>query len=121
MKLIRREGGKAACTVRQRDLPPGVTAADVAIAADKSEAEFEFKVSPKAVAGTYSLWLQTETKIKTKLNPQLVERLQQYRAYLQSLHDDPEQAVAAQHKRKQLVVLRATAADTRPDGLHQPK
>ena len=44
------------------------------------------------MAGTYSLWAQVETKIKVKQNPQALERAQQYRSRLQTLHDDPAQA-----------------------------
>jgi hypothetical protein len=92
IKLDRREGGKAACVVRPRDLPGGVKAAEVTIPADQSDGELEFKVDPNAAAGTYSLWLQVETKIKLKPNPQALARAQAYRTHLQSLHDDPAQA-----------------------------
>lgn len=92
IKLTRRDGGKAACVVRPRDLPPGVTVGEVQIAADKSEANWEIKTTPKVAPGTYSLWAQVETKIKIKPNPQALERAQQYRAHLQTLHDDPAQA-----------------------------
>ena len=92
VKLTRREGGKAPCVVRPRDLPPGVTAADVTIPADKTDGTIELKVSGKAIPGTYSPWFQVETKIKVKPNPQKLTRMQAYRAHLQTLHDDPAQA-----------------------------
>ena len=92
IKLTRREGGNGSCVLRPRDLPPGVTAGEVTIAADKSDANLELKTTAGAAAGTYSLWLQAETKIKLKPNPQALQRAQQYRAHLQSLHDDPAQA-----------------------------
>ena len=92
VKLARREGGKAACVLRARDLPPGVTMADVNIPAEKAEGTCEFKISTKAAPGTYSLWLQSETKIKVKPNPQVLARAQAYRSHLQTLHDDPAQA-----------------------------
>lgn len=88
--LIRRDGGQAACTVRARDLPPGFTAGQLTIGADKSEGEFQWKVSPKAEPGEYSLWLQVETKIKVVPDPQRLERAKAYRAHLQRLHDDPK-------------------------------
>ncbi len=44
------------------------------------------------MVGTYSLWAQVETKIKVKQNPQALQRAQQYRSHLQTLHDDPTQA-----------------------------
>jgi hypothetical protein len=92
IRVTRREGGKADCVIRPRDLPPGVTTGEVTIKADKSEAEHELKVTPGAAVGTYSLWMQAETKIKIKSNPQLLERAKKYRAHLQTLHDDPAQA-----------------------------
>ncbi len=92
IKLTRREGGKADCVLRPRDLPAGVTAGEITISADKNEANWELKTTSAAVIGTYSLWAQVETKIKVKQNPQALERTQQYRSYLQTLHDDPAQA-----------------------------
>jgi hypothetical protein len=92
IKVTRRDGGKASIVLRRRDFPAGVTAADVTIPADKTEANVEFKVAAGAAVGTYSLWLQAETKIKVKPNPQALSRAQQYRAHLQTLHDDPAQA-----------------------------
>ncbi len=92
VKLTRREGGKTPVVLRARDLPNGVTAGDVTIAADKNEADYALNVTPGTANGTYSLWLQAETKIKIKPNPQSLERAQQYRAHLQSLHDDPAKA-----------------------------
>lgn len=92
IKLTRREGGKNNIVLRRRDFPGGVTAGDVTIAADKAEANLDLKVGAKTALGTYSLWLQGETKIKVKPNPQLLERAQAYRTHLQTLHDDPAQA-----------------------------
>lgn len=92
IKLVRRDGGKAACVARARDFPGGLKAADVTIPAENSEGECEIKVEAGAATGTYSLWLQVETKIKVKPNPQALERAQSYRSALQSLHDDPAQA-----------------------------
>lgn len=92
IKVTRREGGKGSIVLRRRDFPSGVSAGDVTIAADKSEANLSLKVEGNAAEGTYSLWLQAETKIKVKPNPQALQRAQQYRAHLQTLHDDPAQA-----------------------------
>ncbi len=92
VKLKRREGGKVNYIVRPRDLPPKVTSGDVTIAPDKDEANVVLKVAGDAPAGTYSLWLQAETKIKVKPNPQALERAQAYRAHLQKLRDDPAKA-----------------------------
>ena len=65
--------------------------ADVTVAKDKTEGKLEIKVSDKALPGTYSLWLQVETKLKLKPNVQALERTQVYRKHLQTLHDDPAQ------------------------------
>ncbi len=107
-KLTRRDGGKAACVLRPRDLPPGVTAAEVTIAADKAEGTLEWKVTPKAATGNYSLWLQAETKIKVKANSQALQRAVQYRSHLKKLHDDPAQSAKLGE-----IKTAATAADAR--------
>ncbi len=91
VQLIRREGGQGAVVVRPRDLPAGVKCRELTIAAEKSEGELEIQVESGAAPGTYSLWMQCETKMKWKSNPQELERAQQYRSLLQSLHDDPAQ------------------------------
>jgi len=92
IRLVRRDGGAAACVCRPRDFPPGVRAAEVTIAADQSEAAVEIKPNPDAPPGTYSIWLQVETKIKFAPNPQALKRAEAYRNQLQKLHDDPAQA-----------------------------
>lgn len=92
VRLTRREGGKAECVLRPRDFPKAVSATELKIAAEKSEANWEIKTTNSTTAGTYSLWGQVETKIKVKLNPQALARAQQYRSHLQTLHDDPAQS-----------------------------
>jgi hypothetical protein len=66
VKVVRREGAAAAITLRPRNLPPGVTAADLAIAADKSDGVIELKIAADAKPGLYSLWFLGETKVKFK-------------------------------------------------------
>ncbi|NNE00913.1 MAG: hypothetical protein HKN47_26660 [Pirellulaceae bacterium] len=92
VKLVRRDGGKAECVVRPRDLPPNVTAGEVKIGKDQTDGEMVLKANPKAVTGSYSLWTQTETKIKTKPNPQALQRALADREALQKLRDDPANA-----------------------------
>ena len=89
IKLTRRDGAKNDCVCRPRDLPPNMTAGEVKIAKDKNEGTLVLKTNPKAVPGTYSMWLRTETKIKHKPNPQALQRTQAYREVLQRLLDDP--------------------------------
>ena len=91
VKVVRRDGGKTNVVLRARDFPPGASGKDVTIAADKAEGEFEIKTG-NTPPGTYSLWLQAETKIKVKPNPQTLQRAQAYRDSLQTLHDEPTQA-----------------------------
>ena len=64
IRLIRRDGGQAACVIRPRDLPAGITAAEVTIPAEQAEGVIELKVGSGSVAGTYSIWCQVETKLK---------------------------------------------------------
>lgn len=90
--LARREGGAEACVFRAKNLPPGVTIADVTVPKDAKEGKLELKVTDKALPGTYSLWLQVETKLKVKPNVQALERAEAYRKHLQTLHDDPSKA-----------------------------
>ncbi len=92
IRIVRREGGNAACLFRPKDFPPGLAAGEVTIAADASEGKLELKPNANTKPGTYSIWLQAETKIKIRPNPQSLERAQAYRMKLQSLHDDPAQA-----------------------------
>jgi hypothetical protein len=66
VKIVRRDGAAAAITLRPRNLPPGVTAADLAIAADKSDGVIELKIAADAKPGLYSLWFLGETKVKFK-------------------------------------------------------
>ncbi|MBL6724555.1 MAG: hypothetical protein ISQ09_05680 [Rubripirellula sp.] len=91
LRLQRQEGGKAACVARARHFPPGIKAADLTIPAENNEGEIEIKTEPAAATGTYSLWLQVETKIKIQPNPDSVQRVQAYRDHLGKLLEAPEQ------------------------------
>jgi len=88
VKLGRQEGGKAAVVARARHFPPGIKTADLTIPAENNEGEIEIKSEASAVAGTYSLWMQVETKIKVQPNPQAIERAQAYRDLLQKELDN---------------------------------
>ena len=92
IKLVRRDGGKQPCVLRPRDLPPGVTAAEITIAADADTGQIELKVAADATPTIYSIWLQAETKVKLKQNPESLLRAEQYRAQLAKLLDEPDQA-----------------------------
>lgn len=92
IRIVRREGGKTPVILRPVQFPPGIAAGEVTIAADASEGAIELKPNGDAKPATYSIYLQAETKIKLRSNPQALQRAQAYRAKLQSLHDDPAQA-----------------------------
>jgi hypothetical protein len=66
VKVVRRDGAAGAITLRPRNLPPGVTAAELAIPADKSDGVIELKIAADAKPGVYSLWFLGETKVKFK-------------------------------------------------------
>lgn len=66
VKLTRREGGGNPVVLRPRNLPPGVTVAEVTIPADQSEGAVEFKIAADAKLGNYTPWLLAETKVKFK-------------------------------------------------------
>jgi hypothetical protein len=89
LKIVRREGGKGSVVLRARNLPPGVKAGDLTIAADKSEAEWTIDVTSKSKPGTYTFWGQGETKVQRSVNPQALHRATEYRDHLKSLRSDP--------------------------------
>lgn len=91
IQLTRLDGGKAACVIRAKHLPAGVKVADLTIPAENNDGELEIKAEGNVIPGTYSLWLQVETKIKYQPNPESVTRAQAYRDQLQSLLDAPDQ------------------------------
>lgn len=64
--LIRREGGEVAVVLRPRNLPPGVTAAEVTVPADQSAGTLQLNVAADAKPGRYSVWVQAEAKVKFK-------------------------------------------------------
>ena len=72
--LRRLGGGNAACVVRARDLPTGISIADVTVPADKVDGKLTIKATDKATVGPHTFCLQTETKVKLKLNPQRLAR-----------------------------------------------
>lgn len=83
IKLTRQTGGQAACLLRSQDLPPKCSLADVTIAAEQSEGTAELVVAADTPPGQYTFWLQNETKVKWRDNPQSVERERAYLTLLQ--------------------------------------
>ncbi len=70
VRLTRRDGGAAACVLRPQSLLSKITTPELTIAADKSEGSCEISVAADAPLGEFSFWLQNETKIKWRDNPQ---------------------------------------------------
>lgn len=88
VKIQRREGSKDAIVLRAKNLPPGVKAGDLTIAADKSEAEWTIDVTGNTQPGTYTFWGQGETKVKFAVNPQSLTQVTKRREDLKTMRAD---------------------------------
>ncbi len=84
VKLVRQAGSAAECTLRPQALPPKVGLGEFKIAGDKVDASPELNVPADAPPGEYTFWLQTETKVKWRANPQALTREEAYQAKLKS-------------------------------------
>ncbi|MFO0942902.1 MAG: hypothetical protein U0930_19360, partial [Pirellulales bacterium] len=84
VKLIRQAGSAAECTLRPQSLPPKIALGEFKIAPDKAESAPEINVPADAAPGEYTFWLQTETKVKWRSNPQALAREEAYQAKLKS-------------------------------------
>ncbi|QDV46275.1 hypothetical protein Enr13x_61840 [Stieleria neptunia] len=120
IKVTRRGGGSEAIVLRAQHLPPGVGAADLTIAKDKSEAEWTIDVKNNAAVGSYSFWGQGETKVKFSVNPQGLTRETQYRDALKTIRADPnrsgdhqeiDKAIAETEKRIEAIKKQVAAKD----------
>lgn len=120
IKVTRREGGSEAVVLRAQHLPPGVSAGDLTIAKDKSEAEWTIDVRNNAAVGSYSFWGQGETKVKFAVNPQALTRETQYRDTLKTIRADPDRsgdhaeidkAIAETEKRIEAIKKQVAARD----------
>jgi hypothetical protein len=91
VRLTRRVGGAAACVLRPQSLLSKITTPELTIAADKSEGSCEISVAADAPLGEFSFWLQNETKIKWRDNPQALaaaeKQLADYNAALAQTKD----------------------------------
>jgi hypothetical protein len=92
VKVVRRTGGAGKCTLRPQNLPPKVTLGEIAIEGDKTEATPELTVAPDAPLGEYTFWMQNETPIKWRPNPQALSVAEAYAAKLKAAAEDPAQA-----------------------------
>lgn len=94
-KVTRSDRAKQPIIFRARDLPPGVSAGDVTLAADKDQLEYTLNVTNNAKPGSYTMWLQGEIKVKFAANPQALARITEYHARLKKMRDDT--SLADQH------------------------
>lgn len=105
--LARRAGSSAACVLRPLNLLAKTSLAEVAIAADQSQGVAELNVAADAPLGEFTCWLQCETKIQWRDNPQALERAE---LQLQSLSAELAQAADdAEKQRLQAAVETVTA------------
>lgn len=74
IRVVRRDGGKAVCVLRPKDLPARTSMKEVTLAADKTEATAELVIDLKAEPGLASIWLECETKVQWHSNPQALQR-----------------------------------------------
>ncbi len=75
VQIDRTDAVKNAVILRARQLPAGIRAKDLTIAADKTQGEWNLTVSGNIKPGTYRFWGQAESKIKFARNPQAARRL----------------------------------------------
>ena len=90
--VTRRTGGSGKCTLRPQNLPPQVTLGEIAVEGDKNEAIPELTVAPDAPLGEYTFWMQNETPIKWRPNPQALTAAEAYAAKVKAASEDPAQA-----------------------------
>ena len=72
--VTRREGGNAPCLLRPKHLLAKVTTPELTIAADQSDGNCELTVAADAPLGEFSFWMENETKVKWRDNPQAQQR-----------------------------------------------
>ncbi len=92
IRVTRRAGGAGKCTLRPQNLPPKVTLGETAIEGDKAEANAEVTIAPDAPLGEFTFWMQNETVVKWRPNPQTLTAAEAYAAKLKAASDDPAQA-----------------------------
>jgi len=92
IRVARRPGGAGKCTLRPQNLPPKVTLGETAIEGDKTEATAEVTIAPDAPLGEFTFWMQSETVVKWRPNPQSSALAEAYAAKLKTASDDPAQA-----------------------------
>lgn len=92
VKVTRRAGGAGKCTLRPQNLPPKVTLGEVAVEGDKTEAKPELTIAPDAPLGEFTFWMQNESPIKWRPNPQALAAAEAYAAKVKAASEDPARA-----------------------------
>lgn len=105
--LTRRSGGVNDCVLRAQNLPPKIKQGDVTIPKDKSSIEFDLKITSDLQPGPYSFWMQAETKVKWRRNPQALRRAE---LYLHQLNTALETGMPTIEKTKLEVAVKAQSA-----------
>ncbi|MCA9181082.1 MAG: hypothetical protein KDA51_06500 [Planctomycetales bacterium] len=105
--LTRRAGGAAACVLRAQNVVAKVGLPEVTIAADQSTGAAELTVAEDAPLGEFTCWMQCETKIKWRDNPQALERAE---AHLKRLNDALAQATEEPEKKSLQTAIEGVTA-----------
>ena len=92
IRVVRRPGGAGKCTLRPQNLPPKMTLGETAIEGDKAEGNAELTVVPDSPLGEITFWMQNETVVKWRPNPQALSAAEAYAAKLKTAAEDPAQA-----------------------------
>lgn len=105
--LTRRAGGAAPCVLRAQNVVAKVGLPEVTIAADQTAGAAELTVAEDAPLGEFTCWMQCETKVKWRDNPQALERAE---AHLQRLNDALAQATEAPEKKNRQTTIESVTA-----------
>lgn len=105
--LTRRAGGAVPCVLRPQNLVAKVGLPEATIAADQSAGAAELTVAEDAPLGEFTCWMQCETKVKWRDNPQALERAE---AHLQRLNDALAQAAEEPEKKSLQTTIESVTA-----------
>lgn len=92
IKIVRRAGGSDKIVLRPQALPTKTTMAEVAVEGAVAEGMAELVIAPDAPSGEATFWLQGETKVKIRNNPQAFDRAEAERVVLEKMLADPAKA-----------------------------
>ncbi len=107
ISLTRRAGGAAACVLRAQNVVAKIGLPEVTIAADQAAGAAELTVAEDAPLGEFTCWMQCETKVKWRPNPQSLERAE---AHLQRLNDALAHATEEPEKKNLQTTIESVTA-----------